>query len=219
MNTLRKYGILDSMAEKVIYDLLTELLDTNSYLILPQILLHNVLGIKLPDLEDQVEHFSKLFPEIDYDKQTFSPALLRFDFVICNKNFLSVLIIEVNGPHHKTDKRNTFYDCFKRFKLEQENLKLITIDTDSFYSSERQEDKYNIQQARNILSGKLYEYNKFSTLTCYCPKCYDKLKYTQNRTTGIYFLQCNNCKDKAQSPYGWNESEYAKYFKPLLKER
>lgn len=219
MNFSNKYGILDSMAEKIIYDLLTEEVDTRSYRIFPQLLLHTVLGIEFDDLQQKLDTFSKAFADFNYEatKTSFSPELLRFDFVICNENFLPVLVLEVNGPLHKTNSRYKFYDKFKRYILEVENIKLITLDTDAFYNRNQQDNKYDIDKARQILIAKLYEFNQFSTLTCYCPKCQNmKLRYTKSKAN-IYYLQCDNCKNNSESPYGWNEEEYAKYFKPLLK--
>lgn len=181
----------DSPAEKLVYNFLGKYINTDFY----SIDVHVNLDRVFPDLhrihsfQNEYNNFcdfmnrSNMKDNVKFDK-------MHFDFVIYEKEHdFPVLIIEVNGKTHITEKSKKHIDQFKYFIASKYDIPLRTIEL--FYS-------YSEKDIDTLLYMLLINATVPGNYPAYCicgtRLLYKSAKHTNNGLSEIkYYYQCPNC--------------------------
>lgn len=199
----------DSKAEKLIFNYLSELIDTDSYFIRSHVALYDIFDELQPYKSNEL--FEK-FCELN-NTQSFSnrkSELAHFDFVIySDASDMPVLIIEVNGTSHELEPAQKNMDHFKQFICNKNNMPLIVL---KLYES------YKNNEVMDILKLSLKPYHSRYAFPIFCIKCKSLMNYKQNSKDGSFYYACSNpnCKKNTDPPKPFTIS--AEYIPPLLRE-
>lgn len=199
----------DSRAEKLIFNYLPELIDTDSYYIRSHVALYDVFDELQPYKNNAV--FEK-FCELN-GTQAFSDRrseLAHFDFVIySDATDMPALIIEVNGTSHEKYPARKNMDHFKQFICNKNGIPLVVL---KLYKS------YEDDEIQDMLRVFLEPCHSRYGFAVHCDKCKTIMNLKQNRTDDSFFYACSNpdCKGDTDSPKPWTVS--AEYIPILLKE-
>lgn len=201
--------LYDSKAEKLVFSYLNEFINTDYYSIHLHKPLYDIFEELQPHKRNEIfEQFCKLS-----DTEMFSDSkseLSHFDFVIYSDvSDMPVLIVEVNGSHHKTDPSQKNLDRFKKFICDKNDIPLLVL---KLYKS------YKDDEIRDMLKSNLDPFHSRNEFPVFCIKCNAIMDLKRNRKDGSFYYACSNpeCKRSIDSPKPWTVS--AEYIPLLLKE-
>lgn len=170
----------DSDAEEKVFQHLQEFVNTDSFYIIPHILVSEVIkNFKKYDYwEDTYKKYCEFIKEERKDRHF---ELTHFDFVIYNKkDFMPVLIVEVDGARHKTNPSAIHFDKLKNYIAEQYEIPLARLE---LYNPD-----IDIESGlKKILTDQ--NLNDPYNYPIYCWRCGKKFLYQKKKS----FYYCNPC--------------------------
>ncbi len=200
--------LFDSSAEKLIFDYLTEFINTEDYSIHVHKPLRDVFDELQPHKCNEIfEQFCKL-----NDAEMFSDAkseLSHFDFVIYSMlSDMPALIVEVNGTSHEKNPSHKNMDHFKQFICTKNDIPLVPL---KLYKS------YKRDEMKAMLKASLEQFHDRYNYPVFCDTCHVRMNYKKNSKNGSFFYSCSHPlhvnPNNPTRPYSVNED----IVPPLLK--
>lgn len=201
-------SLYDSYAEKLVFNYLTEFINTNAYSIHIHKPLHDVFEELEPHKCNEIfEQFCKL-----NDTELFSDAkseLSHFDFVVYSLlSDMPALIVEVNGTSHEKNHSHKNMDCFKKFICNKNDIPLVVL---KLYKS------YRCDEIEGMVKASLEPFHNRYNYPVFCDTCYVRMNYKKNTKNGSFFYSCTHPlhvnPNNPIRPYSVNEDKIP----PLLK--
>ncbi len=177
--TIRR-KLWDSDAEKIIFESLHTIINTDDFLIFP----HMSVSAVFKDF-GKYEDFKKIYVRFSDEKWLDNHfELTHFDFVIYNKSdYFPVLIIEADGAHHKTRPAVIHFDKFKNHLAEKNDIPLIRLELHN-PDMDIEAELLKKLKAKNLNDP--YNY------PIYCWKCGKKFLYQPKGPYGsFYYCSCS----------------------------
>ncbi len=201
--------LFDSSAEKLIFDYLTEFVNTEDYSIHAHKPLRDVFDELQPHKCNEIfEQFCKLS-----DAERFSDAkseLSHFDFVVYSKlSDRPVLIIEVNGTSHEKNHSHKNMDHFKQFICNKNNIPFVQL---KLYNS------HDDDEIKDMLKFNLKPYHSPYSFPVYCYQCYSIMNCKKNSKDGSLFYSCPNPDCKSDTDPTKPLTFSAECIPPLLRD-
>lgn len=160
-----KGRLWDSDAEKKVDDILKSII-SDEFIVIPHVGLREIFNWDWKDGS---------IPK--------SIAKMHFDFVIYNKDYQPVLVIEIWGKDHKDNPLVEIHDGFKEKLLKKLKLNpIVVIDLKEFIPDE---------QLKELVISKIND----AELNVYCPACGAPMQIKTNKTTMEKFYGCTKYYD------------------------
>lgn len=177
-------SIWDSKAEKEVFQFLLEIINSDYFYVFPHLPISDVF-CEYKDFTKFKESFHAYCKFCNTDPGETHFELSHFDFIIFNRDYLPVLIIEIDGWRHKKYQAVRFFDQFKERIAENHGVPLARI----LLHNQNMDIKKTLKN--ELIALDLEEPNNYPV---YCPDCRRKLIYHEGDYSPYY--GCCSCKNQ-----------------------